>query len=139
MATITSILWYISINIDCTTTDLLVKVVPEYYSESDILNVKKELFEKVMINGKTQTLIKRQGDNSHDKNVNNILEFLHLLDICMKDDPSSKLMYATATCNFPAVDVKNIDDLTKVYDLNLVKEKIKSLKQKSSAVQQLSD
>ena len=37
------------------------------------------------------------------------------------------------------VGVKNIDGLTIVLDLNLTKEKIKSLKQKSSAIQQLSD
>ena len=52
----------------------------------------------------------------------------------MKDDPSSKPIYATATCNFPPVDVKNIDSLTIVHD-----EEIKSLQKKSSAVQQLSD
>ena len=138
MAIINSILWYVSINIDCMTTDLLVKVVSEFYSERDILNAKKELFEKVIINGKIR-LIKRQRDNKNDLNVKDILEFLHLPDAYMKDDPSSKRIYATATCNFPFVCVKNIDGFTIVHDLNLVKEEIKSLKQKSSAVQQLSD
>ena len=110
-------------------------------AESDILNAKKKLFEKVIINGKIQRLIKRQGDNKNDMNVKDILEFLHLPDAYMKYDPSSKPIYATATCNFPPVDDKNIDGLTIVHDLNLVNEEIKSLKQKSSAVhvQQLSD
>ena len=121
------------------TTDLLVKVVSEFYFKSDILNAKKELFEKVIINGKTQRLIKRQGNNKNDMNVKDILEFLHLPDAYMNDDPSSKPIYATATCNFPPVDVKNIDGLTIVHDLNMVKEEIKSLQKKSSAVQQLSD
>ena len=79
------------------TTDLLVKVVSEFYSESDILNAKKELFEKVIINGKTQRLIKKQGDHKNGMNVKDILEFLHLPDAYMKDDPSSKPIYATAT------------------------------------------
>ena len=35
--------------------------------------------------------------------------------------------------------VKNIDGLTIVHDLNLVKEEIKSSKQKSSVVRRLSD
>ena len=68
-------------------------------------------------------------------NVKNILEFSHLPDSCTKDDPSSKPLYAPATCNFPPVDVKNSGGLTIVHDLNLIKEEIKSLTQKSSAVQ----
>ena len=84
-------------------------------------------------------LIKRQGDNKNDMNVKNILEFLHLPDACMKDNLSSKSIYATTACNFPPVDVRNIEGLTIVHDLNLVTEEIKSLKQKSSAAQQLSD
>ena len=121
------------------TTDFLVKVVFELYSESGFLNAKIELFEKVIINGKTQRLIKRQGDNKNDMNVKNILEFLHLPDACMKDNLSSKSIYATTTCNFPPVDVRNIEGLTIVHDLNLVTEEIKSLKQKSRAAQQLTD
>ena len=97
MAIINSILWYVSISIDCMTTYLLVKVVSEFYSESDILNAKKELFKKVIINGKTQRLIKRQGDNNNDVNIKDILEFLHLLDAYTKDNPSSKPVYASAT------------------------------------------
>ena len=69
MATVNSSLWYLSIYIDCMTTDLLVKVVSEFYSESDILNAKKELFKKIMINGKNQGFIKRQGENNNAMNV----------------------------------------------------------------------
>ena len=56
-----------------------------------------------------------------------------------KDDPSSKPIYATATCNFLLLDVSNMDSFSVIHDLKLLNNEMKAIKKESESAEKLSD
>ena len=65
------------------------------------MDAKKVLFKNIANCRNSQRFIKRQGENKIEMHVKDILDLMNMPNAGTKDDPSSKPIYATATCNFP--------------------------------------
>ena len=81
----------------------------------DIEDAKSLLFDKLP----SQRNVKSKGDNKKEMNLKNILQALHSLpnEKQQSDHDADCLIFATANCHFPSLEVKNIDAGTIVTDI----------------------
>ena len=122
---------------DLVKTDLLMKLVGEYYEDKDIEDAKSLLFDKLP----SQRNVKRKGDNKKEVNLKDILQALHSLpnEKQQSDHDADCLIFAAANCHFPSLEVKNIDAGTIVTDIVSLKQEVKELKEEKYQSQKLSD
>ena len=127
MIILNSILWFMYNRMDLVKTDLLMKLVGEYYEDKDIEDAKSLLFDKLP----SQRNVKRKGDNKKEMNLKDILQALHSLpnEKQQSDHDADCLIFATANCHFPSLEVKNIDAGTIVTDIVSLKQEVKELKE----------
>ena len=122
---------------DLVKTDLLMKLVGEYYEDKDVEDAKSLLFDKLP----SQRNVKRKRDNKKKRNLKDILQALHSLpnEKQQSDHDADCLVFATANCHFPSLEVKNIDAGTIVTDIVSLKQEVKELKEEKYQSQKLSD
>ena len=110
-------------------TDILMKLVGEYYEDKDAEDAKPLLFDKLP----SQRNVKRKGNNKKEMNLIDIVQALHFLPIeeQQSDHDSDCLIFATANCHFLFLEVKNIDAGTIVTDIVSLKQEVKELKEEN--------
>jgi len=123
---------------DIMKTDLLMKLVAEYYDGKDIEDAKKLLYQHL-----SDRNVKRKGENKTEMNLKDILEMLHSLpqpnEKQSSEEKSESLIFATATCNFPSLDIKNIDAGSIVTDIISLKQEVKQMREEKHQNQVLSE
>ena len=123
--------------VDLVKTDLLMKLVPvgEYYEDNDVKDAKSLLFVKVP----SQRNVKRKEHNKKEMNLKDILQALHSLpnEKQQSDHYADYLIFATANCHFPSLEVKNIEEGTIVTDIVSLKQEVKELKEEKYQSQKL--
>ena len=127
---VNTILWYIHDRMDFMHFELLSKLVKEYFQELDIKEAKKILFTATASNDKRKKI--RQGPRSFKFNIKDICELFQ--DLSNAGD--NNLLFVTVSSRFPPLDIKNIDAITSMKDLNCLKDEISQLKNDRHVVEQ---
>ena len=123
MIILNSILWYLHNRMDCMKTDVLISVVTQFYSDKEIEETKKVLFE----NFTSHRIIKGKDENKTEMNLKDMLELLHVTSL----NPQPEVTFATASYNFPPLDFKNIDSGIIISNLQALKNEVRDLQQES--------
>ena len=131
MIILNSILWYLYNRLDCMKTDVLISVITQFYSDKEIEEAKKVLFE----NFTSHRIMKRKGENKTEMNLKDMLELLHVTS----SNPQPEVTFATASCNFPLLDFKNIDSGTIISNLQALKNEVRDMQQESVSNKTLSN
>ena len=121
---INPILWFMYNRMDLIQGDIIIKLVVDYYDDCDI-EVAKDIVFKYFPHHRN---VKRRGDNKAELNTKDILEALHKLG---QEDIQTP-MFVTATCNFPVVDMKNIDSSNLMHNLSSLKKEFSEFKQQET-------
>lgn len=139
MIVLNSVLWFLYNRMDVMKTDLLIKLVADFYDDKEIEEAKKLLFQHLS----SQRNVKRKGENKKDMNLKDILEILHSLEVPNElqtsDQNSDSLIFATANCMFPSIDVKNIDAGSIMTDIISLKKDVQQMKQEKVENKKLSE
>ena len=131
MIILNSILWYLHNRMNCMKTDVLISVVTQFYSDKEVEETKKVLFE----NFTSHRIIKRKGENKTEMNLKDMLELLHVTSL----NPQPEVTFATASYNFPPLDFKNIDSGIIISNLQALKNEVRDLQQESVSNKTLSN
>ena len=131
MIILNSILWYLYNRMDCMKTDVLISVITQFYSDKEVEEAKKVLYE----NFTSHRIIKRKGENKTEMNLKDMLELLHVTS----SNPQPEVTFATASCNFPPLDFKNIDSGIIISNLQTLKKEVRDLQQESVSNKTLSN
>ena len=131
MIFLNSILWYLDNRMDCMKTDILIGVITHIYSDKEVEEAKKVLFENFTFH----RIIKRKCENKTEMSLKDMLELLHVTS----SNPQPEVTFAAASYNFPPLDFKNINSDTIISNLQASKNEVRDLQQESVSNKTLSN
>lgn len=130
---VNTILWFMYHRMKMMSSDNLLKVVGDFYhnDESAILEAKQILFDWIPETSRPSNLkrfIKRQGGSSKDKASANFADIYALLQAMQADSAVPQIKFATVSCQFPSLDIGNIDAISLYTDVLALKTEMRKLK-----------
>ena len=124
---VNSLLWYLVQRMKQLHIDMICKMVVKHYSSMDIENAKELLFKNFPEDARPKNLRKksRQGAHKLGYTVKDMIDVLHEMSVTNNFTPP---VFVTADCNFPSLDLSNVDAVTMSSDINELKEEVATLK-----------
>jgi len=111
---------------DCMKSDILIKVVADFYTDKEVKDAKNDLFKHFP----DMRNVKRAGDSKREMNVKDILEVLHSIPGDSCDEKSLK--FVTESCHFPSLELKDIDTFSMLEEFCSLKKEVLLIRNNSS-------